>query len=211
MCRSHICITVLRVFGKHVVFVYMILLVCVCASSSSSLYSFLEHKPIWRDRCIDLLRSYSNQMHELDFECCFSLSSHSNLPRCMQLSFNQSFLLYCCCVCACVCECVCVQLTIANKLPPVAEIFADPFMPFCTTQFGSCLNFSLLLLLLFWNSFSFRLTLLPITNGWHKFVFCLRIEFVYDSNRVLTAVSDYNKFALKKIIIKEMVMETRKS
>lgn len=103
---------------------------------------------------------------------------------------------------ACVYAATCTSLV--NSYHPLLR-FLRPFMQFCTTQFGSCLNF-LSFLVVILNFHSFRLTLLPITNGWHNFpcIVCVqRIRLV----RVGFCLLYPNK---RRIRIKNMVMETRK-
>lgn len=122
------------------------------------------HKPIWRDRRIDLLRSCSNQMHELDFlsplllislDAC-SLTSHSHCTLDFRYVLHVRVRVY---------AATCTSLV--TSYHPLLR-FLRPFMQFCTTQFGSCLNFSFSFFVIL-NFHSFRLTLLPITNGWHNF------------------------------------------
>lgn len=103
-------------------FLFFFRIVCMCTSRA--------HKPIWRDRCIDLLRSCSNQMHELDFfrslllisldACSYRSTSH------FHCTFDSRYVLH---VCASIIltQYVCtLYVCLASKqLPPVAEIFAS--------------------------------------------------------------------------------------
>lgn len=104
---KHITVDVVVAFTKHVVFVYFTHLIFFWIYSAC----ILEHtKPIWRDRYIDLLRSYSNQMHELDFSrslsfsallisldaCSYRLTSHFHCS-----TFDFRYVLH---VCVCVCR-----------------------------------------------------------------------------------------------------------
>lgn len=163
MCRSHTHITVLFVFGKHVVFVYLTLVIfsmCVCwaqthmARSMHWFAAFMHKSNAW----IGFLSLSLSRLHLISLDACsYRLTSH----------FHCTLLIPFRCMRSCVCI-VFHSLYSKNALPPVAEIFASIHSILHNAIWVEFKVFIVVIL-----KFSFRLTLLPITNGWHSFPYVL--------------------------------------
>lgn len=148
------------------------------------------HKPIWRDRCIDLLRSCSNQMHELDFfsplflisldACNNLLTSHFHCT----LDFRYALHV---CVHAATCT------TLVNSHHPLLR-FLRPFMQFCDNAIWVVFKRSFSFC---YFEFSFILVDIIADNKWlaQFSMYCLRTTNSLVSTRVNIRI--HSAFALK--------------